>query len=502
MANKFWARKDSKYTVVSSAPSVNLTQVGNQVVPIPYPVSQKLSKAVATSKDVLVNGKQTYIHGSDTTSVVGDGRGSKGGIKSGTVEAKSQPIVAMASPTVKVNKQRVVREGDLQYMQGGNTIGKITCSESASLVTISDKGAIEGEETLPSDLDQASANQHYQSADQPLARQSMPRQTKPTASGGSGELGAMTGSPVILQTGQLFYTYRYHDLQLAGLMPLDLALHYLSDRSYKGYFGHNRCFGYEKRWVQIEQQRYRLYQANGREFDFYDSGQGFVDIGHLGVSVQSDGDTFILCYPDQQREIYRHKRLVRIEDAHQNAIQLDYSTDGLLQSIHNSSGASLAFDYSPQGLISTMVDQGGRTWGYDYDQSGHLIKITPPQGMAEHYRYQREDKQPARLCSIQNSSIQNSSIQNGSIQNSSIQNSPDKPTLQVTYDDLGRVNSYQENQARYSYVYHTAHLVEKINAQGQSTLYGLDDYGIISAISFADGSTQREEYDPKTRTAK
>ena len=42
-------------------------------------------------------------------------------------------------------------------MQGGNTIGKITCKESGSTSKIKDNGEIEGD-ILPPDLDINSAN--------------------------------------------------------------------------------------------------------------------------------------------------------------------------------------------------------------------------------------------------------------------------------------------------------------------------------------------------------
>ena len=41
MPGNFWARKDSTFEVVGTAPSVNLTPIGNTIVPIPYPVVSK-----------------------------------------------------------------------------------------------------------------------------------------------------------------------------------------------------------------------------------------------------------------------------------------------------------------------------------------------------------------------------------------------------------------------------------------------------------------------------
>jgi uncharacterized Zn-binding protein involved in type VI secretion len=150
MADKFWNRKSGKYKVIGIAPSVNKTQIGNAVVPVPYPVQEKMSKAAAVSKNVKINGKPAYHKGSNSSRVTGDGPGKLGGIVSGTVEAKSEPL--LHSFTVKTNKKFVVREGDLQKMQGGNTIGKITTTESGSTSKIKDNGEIEGS-TMPPDLE-------------------------------------------------------------------------------------------------------------------------------------------------------------------------------------------------------------------------------------------------------------------------------------------------------------------------------------------------------------
>lgn len=149
MADKFWNRKSSKYEVIYSAPSVNKTQVGNAVVPVPYPVTQKMNTASKVAKNVNLNGKPAYHKGSHSTRVKGDGKGRLGGVASGTVEAKSEPL--LHSFSVKTNKKFIVREGDLQKMQGGNTIGKIVCKESGSTSKIKDNGEIEGD-TLPPDI--------------------------------------------------------------------------------------------------------------------------------------------------------------------------------------------------------------------------------------------------------------------------------------------------------------------------------------------------------------
>jgi hypothetical protein len=298
---KFSVRKTNKCEVISAAPSVNLTQIGNAIVPIPYPVSQKLGKAKNTAnksgKKVKFAGDYAYHNKSNSKSVKGDGKGSKKGIKSGTVEAKSEPITGTSVSSVKINKQPMVIEGKLQKMQGGNTIGKITCSDSGSGCKISDDGKIEGD-TLPSDMDGTSAKSAFAGAGKQASRQAMARTTKPTAGGGAGGLGSLFGSPVVLQSGQLMHQYDYSGTKLEGALEIKLSLTYLSDQNYKGFFGKNRRFSYEKQFEKLasdaQGSTYRLFLENAQEFDFVQTDTGFVDTGNLGAQVWREGDTLVL----------------------------------------------------------------------------------------------------------------------------------------------------------------------------------------------------------------
>jgi hypothetical protein len=172
MAKNFGARKNSKYKVVSSSPSVNKTPRGPSTPSIPYDVQQDLSSAEGVSPNVFFNSDPVYVKTSHSSKVTGDAQGSAGGVKSGTVGAQSDPIEA--SPSVFVNGKAVVRVGDVQYMQNKNTVGKVTTSESGSAAHITDEGKIEGN-TQP----------------EPIA---MPyAKNKPTNNKGSGSLGSHNG---------------------------------------------------------------------------------------------------------------------------------------------------------------------------------------------------------------------------------------------------------------------------------------------------------------------
>ncbi len=160
MSNKFWSRKSSKFYVVSKIPSVNKTRIGKHVVPIPYSVSVTLDHAHNYSENVFTDGCNVYHSGSDTSLVFGDAPGTKGGVKSGTVGAKSEPIFADCSPNVFINGNRLSRSEDVQYMQGRNTTGTMMTSEAGEGINIKDTG--EFDYGFPDDMDADDANNAYE----------------------------------------------------------------------------------------------------------------------------------------------------------------------------------------------------------------------------------------------------------------------------------------------------------------------------------------------------
>ena len=141
MAKQIGARKCGKQTVVHMAPSVNWTKIGKRTVPIPYPVSYDLANSRNVSKDVNFNSNEAFIMGSGSNKVKGDAKGTKKGIKSGTVSEQADPIEHSSS--VRINCKQAVRCGDMFYMNNKNTIGSLTCSAPVTAPKITDSGKIE-----------------------------------------------------------------------------------------------------------------------------------------------------------------------------------------------------------------------------------------------------------------------------------------------------------------------------------------------------------------------
>lgn len=140
MPKQLCARKDGKLIVVSMAPDVCKTPMGNAVVPVPYPVTIDLSGSNNYSTDVNFNDNQAFRFNTDTTKVIGDEAGTAGGVKSGTTGQKAEPIQHSAS--VKINKEHLIRCGDMFYMNNKNTQGRLVCVPPPPQAHISDDGQV------------------------------------------------------------------------------------------------------------------------------------------------------------------------------------------------------------------------------------------------------------------------------------------------------------------------------------------------------------------------
>jgi uncharacterized protein (TIGR02594 family) len=469
MAKNFGARKNSKYKVVSSSPSVNKTPRGPSTPNIPYDVQQDLGGSDGTSPNVFFNGDPVYLKTSHSTKVTGDKDGSSGGVKSGTVGAQSDPIEA--SPSVFVNGKAVVRVGDKQYMQGKNTVGKVTSGENGSAGHITDEGKIEGS-TTPEPIPT------------PYAK------NKPTNNKGSGSLGSRTGSPVLLASGKLFY--HSGDVRLSSPIPLELGRDYIGDNRV-GIFGRGWEFIYEPRLSKSDPSTLTLTFTDDRTFRFRESDSGFLDTDDLGAKLtQLDPQTFVLEYfNDMHTERYENGNLSELKDRNGNVLFIMRNSNGKIVKI-SSSDVSLSFEYNHEGYVSRVRDHTFRVWSYAYDSAQEPLKnkhhnlthVTDPMGGVQHYIYQ--ENAPYFLERI----IDASGV----------------TILFVTYDSTGRVESYLQSGERFSYRYETNRVIktEKVNGEvrdttlGDKTFYGIDNFGAIRAITYPDGSSTKEVYENNT----
>ncbi len=116
-----WSHKGSGGVSTNTAPDVCLTQVGNSVIPIPYPNIAKSSDLKDGSKTVKVDGASAAIDGCCYSKSTGDEAGNRKGIASGTVGDKAQFI--NYSNNVQAEGKAVCRNADLMTHNNKNTMG-------------------------------------------------------------------------------------------------------------------------------------------------------------------------------------------------------------------------------------------------------------------------------------------------------------------------------------------------------------------------------------------
>ena len=102
-------------------PDVCKTQIGNAIVPIPYPNIGKAEDADKGPKSVVVDGKMPMVKGAVYTKSSGDEAGSKKGLMSGT--NKDECEFMMYSFDVKFEGKNVCRLGDPLFHNKKNIMG-------------------------------------------------------------------------------------------------------------------------------------------------------------------------------------------------------------------------------------------------------------------------------------------------------------------------------------------------------------------------------------------
>ncbi len=102
-------------------PDVCLTQIGNSVVPIPYPNIGKSKDTVKGPKSIKTDGKMPMVKGSKYSKSTGDQAGNKKGIASHTIKAECEFM--MYSFDVKFEGKNVCRLGDPLFHNKKNIVG-------------------------------------------------------------------------------------------------------------------------------------------------------------------------------------------------------------------------------------------------------------------------------------------------------------------------------------------------------------------------------------------
>jgi len=102
-------------------PDVCKTQVGNAVVPIPYPNTGKASDTSKGPKSVTIDGQMPMVKGSQYSISAGDEAGSLKGVASGTNRDVCEFM--LYSFNVKFEGKNVCRLGDPLFQNNKNIVG-------------------------------------------------------------------------------------------------------------------------------------------------------------------------------------------------------------------------------------------------------------------------------------------------------------------------------------------------------------------------------------------
>ena len=113
--------EDSGGVAKATLPDVCKTQVGNAIVPVPYPNIAKSSDLKNGTKTVKVDGgNPVAIQGSEFSKSTGDKAGKLGGVKSGVNEHRATWLTY--SFDVTFEGEGVCRLTDKMFMNNGNTV--------------------------------------------------------------------------------------------------------------------------------------------------------------------------------------------------------------------------------------------------------------------------------------------------------------------------------------------------------------------------------------------
>ncbi|OMH25755.1 RHS repeat-associated core domain-containing protein [Motiliproteus sp. MSK22-1] len=325
----------------------------------------------------------------------------------------------------------------------------------------------------------------------------------PLASKTPGMLGSRMEGNVILQTGQLYYEESL--ITLAGNMPIQLKLHYLSEDPYSGHLGPHWRFHYESRFSQyatLAQQPYRLSLSNGQRFDFHYDAQthSLVDDSQQGIEISWDHKVFKVSYPDGHTAFYQDGHLQAEKDRNGNYIRLNYNDQQQLIGVQNSSGSSLSLRYNHEGQIEAVSDHGERAWLFKYGSTGLLKEVVLPSGGKRLYQYKTDDSQTSSHSQSNNQVTQSTGLLK------SVHNSLNQALLEVLYHDNGQVSSVSEKlteklvSKNYRYDLDKSSIIVNIQEEPK-TYYHWDSYGLIDRIRFANGFTQYLQWQAADKTA-
>ncbi|MCX4024712.1 RHS domain-containing protein [Endozoicomonas sp. SM1973] len=163
---------------------------------------------------------------------------------------------------------------------------------------------------------------------------------------------------------------------------------------------------------------------------------------------------------------YNHlNQVIKVIDAEEGETRFSYDKDGLLtaETVVVASGQERIrrYSYDPDGNLKQSISAGGEKRLYHYDEVGQLIKLE--------VFTQQADEKPARV-------------------------------VELTYDVVGLLTHYKDNEVEISYHYSTLGELETTTVNygpfSKTFTYGYNEHGQIQAYTTPEGVTYEYSYTP------
>ncbi|MFH0725447.1 MAG: DUF6531 domain-containing protein, partial [Pseudomonadota bacterium] len=193
------------------------------------------------------------------------------------------------------------------------------------------------------------------------------------------------GEPVDYFTGTMT-----HDLDLINLpgapAPLTFGLHYDSRKDTEGALGGGWTHNHASRLI-LSDKAVLIYDHSRRPPVFFtpDGGTHWYPGGATIGRLEKSASGYIFTKPDAEELSFDLSgRLLQIRSPHGLLTRYAYNGEGLLMSVTDPSGRTLAFDYYPagmpaHGLLLSVRDPAGHTFRFGYE-ARRLRTITYPDG--------------------------------------------------------------------------------------------------------------------------
>lgn len=319
------------------------------------------------------------------------------------------------------------------------------------------------------------------------------------------------GSSVSLSEGNLRDTYQVSRIRSSSGPTVDLTLSYDSYNADGSRAAVDTVLGYG--WTHsynifLFNQRGSMFRmdADGRvtKYQLGAGGTFTPTTGYFETLVKNPDGTFTLTQKDQTSfqfslvpntpflvggPVYQ---LLKITDRNGNMTTLSYA-NGMLSTITDTYGRSLALAYTGQNKLKTVTDPLGRTTTLTYDATGRqLTKITDPDGKSVQYTYNfmyqitRKVDKDGNIFNYVYQSGKPVTIQDGA---GNTLFSLSNPLTWATNDTTLALNLMREYKPT---------TTSKTDGRGNVWKYAYDEHGYIKQVIAPDGATTTYTYDPAT----